>query len=67
MLQHTGGGVPLIQGRDLAVLAGWAAAGLLASVRFFRWDPHRPGRPGRQAGERRPAGSHPASGAGQPG
>jgi ABC-2 type transport system permease protein len=29
-------------GRDLAVMAGWALAGLLISVRFFRWDPHRP-------------------------
>lgn len=31
-----------IPGRDLAVLAAWAAAGLLLSVRFFRWTPHRP-------------------------
>jgi hypothetical protein len=30
-------------GRDLAVMAGWALAGLLISLRFFRWDPHRPG------------------------
>jgi hypothetical protein len=28
--------------RDLAVLAAWALGGLLVSVRFFRWDPHRP-------------------------
>jgi len=28
--------------RDLAVLAAWAAGGLLLSVRFFAWDPHRP-------------------------
>jgi hypothetical protein len=28
--------------RDLAVLAAWAVSGLLLSVRFFRWDPHRP-------------------------
>ena len=27
---------------DLAVLAAWALGGLLLSVRFFRWDPHRP-------------------------
>lgn len=32
----------LIPGHDLAVLAGWLAAGLLLSLRFFRWDPHRP-------------------------
>jgi ABC-2 type transport system permease protein len=31
-----------LSGRDLAVLAAWAAGGLLLSVRFFRWDPHRP-------------------------
>ncbi|HEY7145586.1 MAG TPA: ABC transporter permease [Streptosporangiaceae bacterium] len=36
-------------GRDLAVLGGWAVAGLLASVRFFRWDPDRPGRRARRA------------------
>ena len=29
-------------GRDLAVLAAWALGGLLLSVRFFQWDPHRP-------------------------
>jgi len=28
--------------RDLAVLAAWAVGGLLLSVRFFAWDPHRP-------------------------
>ncbi len=31
-----------LSGRDLAVLAAWALGGLLVSVRFFRWDPHRP-------------------------
>ena len=31
-----------VSGRDLAVLAAWAAGCLLLSVRFFRWDPHRP-------------------------
>jgi hypothetical protein len=31
-----------IPGRDLAVLAAWAAGCLLLSVRFFQWDPHRP-------------------------
>jgi hypothetical protein len=33
------GGVP---GRDVAVLAAWAAGGLLLAARFFRRDPHRP-------------------------
>ncbi len=42
-LQHTGGGLALIPGRDLAVLAVWAAASLLVSRCFFRWDPTRPG------------------------
>jgi ABC-2 type transport system permease protein len=42
-LQHTGGGFALMSARDLAVLAGWALGGLLLSVRFFRWDPSRPG------------------------
>ena len=36
-------------GRDLAVLAAWALGGLLVSVRFFQWDPHRP-RHARSAG-----------------
>ena len=36
-------------GRDLAVLGAWALGGLLLSVRFFRWDPHRP-RHARSAG-----------------
>jgi ABC-2 type transport system permease protein len=31
-----------LSGRDLAVLAAWAVGCLLLSVRFFRWDPHRP-------------------------
>jgi ABC-2 type transport system permease protein len=33
---------PALPGRDLAVLAAWAAGGLLLSARFFQWDPHRP-------------------------
>jgi ABC-2 type transport system permease protein len=41
-LQHAGGGLVLVSGRELAVLAAWAAGGVLASVRFFRWDPVRP-------------------------
>jgi ABC-2 type transport system permease protein len=36
------GGVPSIPGHDLAVLAAWAVAGVVASVCFFRWDPVRP-------------------------
>jgi hypothetical protein len=27
------------------VLAGWAAAGLVASLVLFRWEPSRPGHP----------------------
>jgi ABC-2 type transport system permease protein len=41
-LQYTGGGVVPLAGRDLAVLAVWVVAGVLASIRFFRWDPVRP-------------------------
>jgi ABC-2 type transport system permease protein len=39
-----------LPGHDLAVLAAWAAGGLLLSVRFFAWDPHRP-RHARAAGK----------------
>jgi hypothetical protein len=46
-LDHPGS----LPGRDLALLAAWALGGLLISVRFFRWDPHRP----RHAGGARPA------------
>jgi ABC-2 type transport system permease protein len=35
-------GGALIPAHDIAVLASWLAAGLLLSLRFFRWDPHRP-------------------------
>jgi len=41
-LTHTGPGLSLISGRDLAVLAAWAVGGVLASAVFFRWDPVRP-------------------------
>lgn len=41
-LTRTGPGLSLISGRDLAVLAAWAAGGVLASFLFFRWDPVRP-------------------------
>ena len=47
-LGHSGS----LPGRDLAVLAAWALCGLLISVRFFRWDPHRP----RHARRARPPG-----------
>jgi hypothetical protein len=30
---------PSGRGHDLAVLAAWTAAGLLAAVRLFRWEP----------------------------
>ena len=36
------GGVLQIPGHDVAVLAAWAVAGVVASVCFFRWDPVRP-------------------------
>jgi hypothetical protein len=39
-----------MSGRDLAVLAAWAVGCLLLSVRFFKWDPHRP-RHARAAGK----------------
>ena len=38
-LRHGGA----FSGSDLAVLAGWALAGILASLVFFRWDPRRTG------------------------
>src|ERR1700761_2260364 len=31
-----------LPGRGLAVLAPWVVGALLVSVRFFRWEPHRP-------------------------
>jgi ABC-2 type transport system permease protein len=39
---HHGAGVPFIPGRDAAVLAAWAAGGLLVAIITFRWEPHRP-------------------------
>ncbi len=42
VLRHTSGGLTPVPSRDVAVLIVWAVAGLLASVRFFRWDPRRP-------------------------
>jgi len=49
VMQHAGG--PLMSGHDLAVLVGWAVGGLLISVWFFAWDPHRPAH-ARRAGAR---------------
>jgi ABC-2 type transport system permease protein len=40
-LQATGGG-PALPGHDLVVLGAWAVAGLLASLRLFRWEPRTP-------------------------
>ena len=40
-LGHTSG-PPVVPGYDLAVLAVWAAAGLVASPMVFRWVPNRP-------------------------
>ncbi|HEX3751620.1 MAG TPA: ABC transporter permease [Streptosporangiaceae bacterium] len=42
-LTYSGSGLSPVPARDLAVLAGWAVIGVVASVRFFRWDPVRPG------------------------
>lgn len=39
---HHGAAVPSIPGRDAAVLAAWAAGGLLVAILTFRWEPHRP-------------------------
>jgi ABC-2 type transport system permease protein len=40
-LQHPAG-LPVLPGHDLVVLAGWAVAGLVASLVLFRWEPSRP-------------------------
>jgi ABC-2 type transport system permease protein len=54
-LQHSGSGLVLVSGRELAVLAAWAVVGVVASVLFFRWDPVRPRHTGSasQSGYRR--------------
>jgi ABC-2 type transport system permease protein len=41
-LGNSGGGFAGVTGRDAALLTAWAAIGAAVSVRFFRWDPHRP-------------------------
>jgi hypothetical protein len=50
-----------LSGRDLAVLAAWAVGGLLLSVRFFRWDPHRHGTRGPLGRKTRPVRHNPNS------
>jgi ABC-2 type transport system permease protein len=40
-LQHPAG-APVVAGHDLIVLAGWVAAGAIASLLLFRWEPSRP-------------------------
>jgi ABC-2 type transport system permease protein len=50
-LQATGG-LPVLAGHDLAVLGAWAVAGLLASVRLFRWKPQPPGHAARPGPDR---------------
>jgi ABC-2 type transport system permease protein len=52
-LQHQGNGLALITPRDLAVLAAWTAGCMVLSVRFFRWDPHRPGHARRPGADRK--------------
>jgi hypothetical protein len=44
--------VPGHDGHDFAVLAGWAVAGLLVCLKFFRWAPQVPARSRRPAGFR---------------
>ena len=41
---HATTGGPVISNGDLAVLAAWAAAGLIVAQRWFRWAPRVPGR-----------------------
>ncbi len=53
-LDGTGSGLHLMTGHDLIVLAAWVVGGLLVSVRFFAWDPHRPAH-ARHLGAGRPA------------
>jgi ABC-2 type transport system permease protein len=53
-LEYSGTGLAPVSGRDVAVLAAWAVIGVVASVRFFRWDPVRPAH-ARRAGATAPA------------
>jgi ABC-2 type transport system permease protein len=52
-------GLVLMSGHELAVLAAWAVAGVVASVLFFRWDPVRPRHAG--TGSSSPGARHPAA------
>ncbi|HKO84389.1 MAG TPA: hypothetical protein VJ140_07460, partial [Actinomycetota bacterium] len=52
------GGLPVLAGHDLAVLGAWAVAGLLASVRLFRWEPQPPGQALTARWRRAPAPPH---------
>jgi ABC-2 type transport system permease protein len=47
VMEHSSG--TFMTTHDWAVLAGWTVGGLLFSIKFFRWDPHRP-RSARHAG-----------------
>lgn len=40
-VEHRGGGLPSIPAGDLALMGGWAVAGLVTSLFVFRWDPER--------------------------
>lgn len=40
-VDHTGTGLPPIPPSDLAILGGWAIAGLVISLLAFPWDPRR--------------------------
>jgi ABC-2 type transport system permease protein len=39
---HHGAHVPFLPGKDTAVLAAWAAGGVIVAILTFRWEPHRP-------------------------
>lgn len=41
---QTGGGISATSVRDLAVLSAWAVAGMVLSLRYFRWAPRTAGR-----------------------
>ena len=41
---QVGGSMPATSLRDLAVLSAWAVAGMVLSLRYFRWAPRTAGR-----------------------
>jgi ABC-2 type transport system permease protein len=41
---QAGGSIPATTPHDLAVLAAWAVAGMVLSLRYFRWTPRTAGR-----------------------